>query len=432
MKILIVSASLVIVFGGLMVAKGIVAPFLLAIFFAVILLPPLRWLKSKGLSEMVALLVISTAVLLCGLGFSAILTTSLLQFQQKLPSYQEKLTRQARHIDEWAHDMLADLQKETIGRVLPHPESHPPQTGEAPEEAEASEPIVPSIAAPEHAASESSSIETPLVPEFPAEMHVSGTDDQAPAVPLKKRYESTFSLSSLLDAKTIINWTSQVTLELTNLMTQMVLILVLVIFMLLEASRLPDKILAAFEGGFEKDGKNMKKLEEIGRKMWDYTVIKGWISLATGAATWIFLWFMNVEYALLWGILIFVLNFIPNVGPIIASVPPILLAGFDLGFMPMCWVILGLIAINFVIGYGVEPYFLGDGLGISALVVLLSLIFWGWLLGLVGMFLSAPLTMIVKLVLQESEQTFWIAALLSDKPLKRPEDMEPLPVRQEA
>jgi predicted PurR-regulated permease PerM len=142
--------------------------------------------------------------------------------------------------------------------------------------------------------------------------------------------------------------------------------------------------------------------------------IKTIINLLTGFVTALGLWFLGVEYALLWGILLFFLNYIPNIGQIIASIPPVLLALLDQGATTAIVVTVWLIAVNTVFGYGVEPRYLEKGLGISGLVVLLSLIFWGWLLGPIGMFLSAPLTMVLKIVLQNDPKTRWIAVLLSN------------------
>jgi predicted PurR-regulated permease PerM len=92
----------------------------------------------------------------------------------------------------------------------------------------------------------------------------------------------------------------------------------------------------------------------------------------------------------------------------------VLLALLDNGISMAIVVLIWMIVVNTAFGYGVEPRYLEHGLGISGLVVLLSLIFWGWLLGPIGMFLSAPLTMVVKIVLQNDQKTRWIAVLLSN------------------
>jgi predicted PurR-regulated permease PerM len=181
--------------------------------------------------------------------------------------------------------------------------------------------------------------------------------------------------------------------------------------MLIEAAKIPAKIAAAFP---DRDLSN-EYLQRIGEDTWKYTKIKTLISLLTAVATTVGLWFLGIEYSVLWGLLIFFLNFIPNIGPIIASIPPVLLALVDQGLFGCAMVTGYLVFINWVIGYGLEPRYLGEGLGISELVVLLSLIFWGWLLGPIGMFLSAPLTMVFKIVLQNNPDTRWIAVLMSNQ-----------------
>ncbi len=415
LELLLACAALVVICAGIVAAKTILAPFLLSIFFAVILVPPLRWLKRKGVSETVAILLLSTVIFLLGLGTITVVGSSLSRFSGKLPTYQKKLTEGLKQAEAWKDDLLSHLEKETIDRVLPPTESPataPPPTLEW-------HAAAPETEAPEAGVSEIAPADVPG-----ATLALFGGGEskkQTPAFPDGKASEAAHGLSddvltTVLNPKMLASMALALTREVAGMMSIMLVVMVTVIFMLLEAARFPDKVKAAFGERLETTA----QLDEIAKSIWDYTVIKGWISLATGAATWIFLWFCGVEYALLWGLLAFFFNFIPNVGPIISSVPPILLAWVDHSFGTMLFVTAGLIVINFAIGYGVEPFYLGDGLGISGLVVLLSLIFWGWLLGPVGMFLSAPLTMIVKIVLQTYEQTRWIAILLGPAAPKTP------------
>jgi predicted PurR-regulated permease PerM len=222
---------------------------------------------------------------------------------------------------------------------------------------------------------------------------------------------SYLSLNKLIDLKTLTEYVKMSVQELLNIVSVSFLVVVMVVFMLIEAAKLPEKIAAAFP---DRD-LSSEYLRRIGEDTWKYTKIKTLISLLTAVATAIGLWFLGVEYSILWGLLIFFLNFIPNIGPIIASVPPVLLALVDQGMFGCILVTGYLVVINWAIGYGLEPRYLGEGLGISELVVLLSLIFWGWLLGPIGMFLSAPLTMVLKIVLQNNPDTRWIAILMSNR-----------------
>ncbi|MDR0328722.1 MAG: AI-2E family transporter, partial [Planctomycetaceae bacterium] len=189
------------------------------------------------------------------------------------------------------------------------------------------------------------------------------------------------------------------------------LVLIMLVFMLLEAARMPDKVKEAF-GGRDLSNEYFKKIAD---DTWNYMKIKTVVCFLTGLFTFFGLWFLGVEYALLWGLLMFFLNYIPSIGQVIASVPPILLALIDGGASLAIGVTVWLIIVNTFFGIGIEPRYMGEGLGISSLVVLLSLIFWGWLLGPIGMFLSAPLTMVMKIILQNDTKTKWIAVLLSNR-----------------
>ncbi|HEX5739721.1 MAG TPA: AI-2E family transporter, partial [Hydrogenophaga sp.] len=115
---------------------------------------------------------------------------------------------------------------------------------------------------------------------------------------------------------------------------------------------------------------------------------------------------------LLWGVLAFLLNYVPNLGSIIAAIPAVLLAMVALDPTGVALVLAGFVAVNMVFGNMVEPKMMGKGLGLSTLVVFLSLVFWGWVLGPVGMLLSGPLTMAVKIAMESDARTRWCAVLL--------------------
>ena len=119
---------------------------------------------------------------------------------------------------------------------------------------------------------------------------------------------------------------------------------------------------------------------------------------------------------MLWGLLAFLLNFIPSIGSILAAIPAVLTALVQFGPGKAIATALGFIAVNIVIGSLTEPRFMGRELGLSTLVVFLSLVFWGWVLGPVGMLLSVPLTMVLKIALGASEDTRWISTMLGPDP----------------
>jgi predicted PurR-regulated permease PerM len=142
-------------------------------------------------------------------------------------------------------------------------------------------------------------------------------------------------------------------------------------------------------------------------------MIKTLTSLATGILIAIWLAIIGVDFPVLWGVVAFALNFVPNIGSIIAAIPAILLALIQLGIFPALHAAIAFLVVNLVIGNAIEPRIMGKGVGLSTLVVFLSLVFWGWVLGPIGMLLSVPLTMIVKIGLENNEGTQKIAVLLS-------------------
>ncbi|NLC09270.1 MAG: AI-2E family transporter [Gammaproteobacteria bacterium] len=197
--------------------------------------------------------------------------------------------------------------------------------------------------------------------------------------------------------------------SLGDVMVRLFLVIITVVFMLFEASSLPKKIYAALEDPEVK----IQQAERFFASVNNYLAIKVLVSAATGISVTLMLWVVGLDFYLLWGVLAFLLNFIPNIGSIIAAIPAILLAALQFGLAPAGFIGVGYLAINVVMANFIEPRYLGRGLGLSTLVVFLSLVFWGWLLGGVGMLLSVLLTMVIKIGLENSEDGKWIATLLS-------------------
>lgn len=196
-----------------------------------------------------------------------------------------------------------------------------------------------------------------------------------------------------------------------SVMANLFLIILTVVFMLFEASSFPIKL------HFALDDPEMRlnQIERFLASVNNYIAIKTMVSIATGIIVSTMLWAFGLDFFLLWGVLAFLLNYIPNIGSIIAAVPAVTLAALQLGLGEAGAIGLGYMLINMIMGNIVEPRYLGKGLGLSTLVVFLSLIFWGWLLGTVGMLLSVPLTMIVKIAFENSPEGRWLAILLSDE-----------------
>jgi len=146
-----------------------------------------------------------------------------------------------------------------------------------------------------------------------------------------------------------------------------------------------------------------------------YFIIKTFTSALTGGLVALMLLYFKVPYAYLFGILAFVFNFIPVIGSIIAAIPGIIIALITYDVKTAVYVSIGYLIINNFVSNVLEPKIMGDGLDLSPAVVFFSLLVWGWVFGIVGMFLAAPLTMTLKLALMSNEKTKWIALLLSNK-----------------
>jgi len=204
--------------------------------------------------------------------------------------------------------------------------------------------------------------------------------------------------------------------SLGNVLANGFLILMTVIFMLLEASSFPAKLRTVLSD----PQSSLTRLDTFISNMKHYMAIKTLISFVTGIFITIWLTIIGVDYPLLWGLLAFALNYVPNIGSIIAAIPAVLLAIIQLGLIRALFAAVGYIVINMLMGSVIEPRFMGRGLGLSTLVVFLSLLFWGWILGPVGMLLSVPLTITAKIALDSRDDTRWIAVLLGRESISKP------------
>lgn len=321
-------AAGVIVLGGLILAKAIVIPILLAVFITILIWPFLIWLQDKGLNNTFSLISVVAMLVVVMTLLGLLISNSLNDFSLNLPVYEAKLKS-------FVENLVIFLQGKGV--------------------------------------------------ELPDNM-----------------------ISELIVPARITQFVSDIIKGLGTALTNGLMILLLVVFMLLEAAVLPKKLHAVHADasthvqGFLKDVKQ-------------YMMIKSAFSAITGLLVYIALLFIGLDYAILWGVLAFFLNFVPNIGSIIAAIPAVVLALIQLGFMSAMEVAVVFLAINIVLGSVLEPKYMGEGLGLSTLVVFISLIFWGWAFGPVGMLLSIPLTIMLKLSLQTNPQTKWIAVLLDSE-----------------
>ena len=180
-----------------------------------------------------------------------------------------------------------------------------------------------------------------------------------------------------------------------GLVGKSVLIFLTVTFILFEVTSFAPKMRAAF-GNAES---TMESLQQIGASVQRYLELKTTMAALTGL--WITIWvaIAGLDFPILWGFLAFLLDFIPNLGSPLAAIPAMALGFIQFGPLKMLIVGLGYLLANFVIGNVIEPRLMGRGLGLSPLVVFLSLLLWGWILGTVGMFLAVPLTVALRITL---------------------------------
>lgn len=195
------------------------------------------------------------------------------------------------------------------------------------------------------------------------------------------------------------------------LSSKFVMTFVFLMFMLIEAPYLDDKI----EKAFRQNAKRVKKiLSTISEQVSRYLGTLALISFATGVCAWIVLTVLGVQLAAGWGVLTFLLNFIPTVGSIIATIPPVIMAviQFSPGFFKPLLVLLSLTAIQITIGNIITPKVVGDRLGVSPVVILLSLLLWGMIWGIPGALLSTPIISIIKIVCENIPSLHSIAVLI--------------------
>lgn len=375
-RFLITAAAFIIVVAGMRAAVEIIVPFLLAIFLAIIGTPALFWLKARGIGTVFAILIVSLAIMLGGLMFGTVMATSIADFTNDLPRYTTEFNANIQSVEEkwetWLQQQRAKFDLDDDGKALLENAEADPADRLQPDN-------------------------TPL-----------------PVAAAEEKKEP-FSLTQILDAQKGIKLIQNLIAQVGNILTKGFLIYLTTIFILLEASILPGKIKAAMKNNAQA----FDNLAGIADDVKKYLAMKTAISLGTGALITIWLVVLDVKYPVVWGVFAFLLNFVPNIGSILAAIPPCILAILqpELGPGTVALTALGYLLVNVIIGNFIEPRLMGQRLGLSTLVVFLSLVFWGWVLGPVGMLLSVPLTMAVKIALQSHPDTRKLAILLdSQKP----------------
>ncbi|MDD3589854.1 MAG: AI-2E family transporter [Thermoguttaceae bacterium] len=382
-----IGASIIVILGGIHAVRGVLGPVFLAAFFTVLLIQPVNWLKRKGIRSWLALWTVIIVVAVLGLGTMSVVCVEIAQFAKNIPNYHERFTATL-------HSYNLDL-----GIFIPGLESKKPQDGAVEEKA-------PSVDEKGGGAVETDFASQPLdAGSETDDEHAVSLADAAPT--FKSEPISAVDASS----RELFRLLGSLARELSSLFSSAFLITLLVIFMLYETEKIPRKLLAAI-GPVQFANAHIKDVVADVRK---YMVVKTFVSVVNGVLVTILCLSLGVQYSVLWGFISFLFNYIPNIGSVVAAIPPILLALIDRGLFGGVVTAVFFILINGALGYWLEPRLFGDGLDLSPLIVLVALIFFGWLLGPVGMFLSPPLAVVSKIILQSFPETRWIAALMANK-----------------
>ena len=221
-------------------------------------------------------------------------------------------------------------------------------------------------------------------------------------------------LKSALNPERIITFFKSFIGDIGGALSNIMLIIFTVIFMLSDAKLFKQK-LAWRQQRRSETVEGIGNIADLAILLSTYIKIKAAVSLLTGILIWLGLSLMGIKYPVLWGLLAFLLNFIPTVGSIIAAFPVLLLALLSLDPVLLLMIMALYLVVNIVVGNFIEPVWMGGEVGLSTLIVFLSMVFWGWLFGPVGMLLSVPLTIAVKFLSLRNPNTLWLAALLSNK-----------------
>lgn len=321
-------AALIIIIAGLIYAKTIITPFLLALFISIVCEQPISWLEKRRLPRWLALIIVLFGMIFLFTGFAFLIGETVSSFSGNLSKYESTLT---------------DLSNSFI--------------------------------------------------QFLNEKGYKIHQDQ---------------IFNLVQPAKILEFTAGALNTLISMMGNTFLIFLIVLFTLTEFSSFAIKAKAILLGS----DRSVSYFSTILQNIRHYLGIKTLICLLTGILVYIALLIIGVDYPLLWALIAALMNYIPNIGSIIAAVPAVLFALIQLGVGGAIWTLASFMVVNNVLGNFIEPRIMGKGLGLSTLVVFLSLLFWGFIFGTVGMFLSVPFTMTIKIILEQNGKTKWIALLL--------------------
>ncbi len=359
--VLVSLACFVIVVTGLRAASELFVPVLLGFFLAILSLPVLNWLNHRGVPRVLAIILTVGLNLLILFVILFIATAATSEFQKE---FRDKQQVYAKALQERVVTLTEtiDSKVQAIGGFMESSEGN--RTGENGDE-------------------------------------VAGTQ-----IPTLNEW-----FTENWDSKLIIEWVGATDAvgRLTSLASKSFFVLIIMIFLLVESNRFAQKVKEVIR----VRGPDLRRLQNSSQDIQKYLGIKTAASAVTGILAWVVCLLLKIDFPILWGLMAFFFNYVPAIGSIVAAIPPIILALIKGGFWSAAGVLACYLAINVTIGNFIEPMLLGDRFGISTVVVILSVLFWGFIWGPVGMFLAVPLTMGVKVMLNNSPDLRWISVMLS-------------------
>ncbi len=325
------TAAIVIIIAGLKISAPILNPILMAIFFSIIILHPVSWLKEKGVNGLLSIIIVAFGLTIVFVGIGGAVTKSVIEFSQNLPNYKNQLN---------------EITKSSITLLNGY-----------------------------------------------------GIDISANSV------------TKDFNAGKAFGYASKFISDIGGLFGQIILLVLVAAFIIGEANSFPIKLKVILKNPTV----SLDNITTISKNIRYYLGIKTITGLIGGTSVAIVLFIMDIQYAIIWGILVLLMRYIPNIGSIIASIPIMLFVLIQDGLTGVFYAGLAYGLINFIIGQIIEPKFLAKGMNLSTLAVFISLVFWGWILGDVGMLLAVPITMAMKISLETRKSSRWMAIMLGSE-----------------
>lgn len=404
LRLLFSVACVVIIVTGLKASARLFVPVMLGVFLAMLSLPILNWLHARGLPRMLAVIATVFVDLLFLFVVIFLLSGVVGDLQSKSTEYAERFRRQAAAFSE-----SMDQQLERLGGFWTRAGIQLSQDEDAMDAASGKDAVIG--------------------PAEPTPAKVRPTNAPEMAVVLDTSIPTFRELfERYWDSTRVVGMIGQVDLvgRFTSFASQSVFALIVMIFLLGESDRFVQKVRDVRREG----GPDLSRFQRTSRDIQKYLAIKTVASSATGFLAAISCYFFKVDFPLLWGLVAFLFNYVPAIGSIVAAIPPVVLALILHGFWPGVGVLACYLVINFTIGNFLEPIFMGERFGLSTVVVISSVLFWGFVWGPVGMLLAVPLTMIVKVMLDNSTEFRWISALMGKAQTEHEEP--PMPIESPA